>query len=137
MGCDIHFVIERRRPAVAGDKWLGIFVSDRNIGGRPAIARRNYDFFTEVAAVRGRSPTQQCPQNVPEDVSELAWQEYMAAPTDHHSASYMSAADFVSAYRRAEPLKDAARAPYDIYDLLGLDDLEGKYEFRVVFWFDN
>jgi hypothetical protein len=137
MGCDIHFVIERRRPAVAGDKWLGIYASDRNIGDRPTIARRNYDFFTEVAAVRGQSPTQQYPQNIPEDVSNLAWQEYMAAPTDHHSASHMSAADFVSAYRRAEPLKDESRAPYDTYDLLGVDDFEGEYEFRVVFWFDN
>lgn len=137
MGCDIHFVIERRRPAVVGDRWLGIYASDHDIGGRAQIARRNYDFFTEVAAVRGRSETQQYPKNVPEDISDLAWQEYMAAPTDHHSASHMSAADFVAAYRRAEPIKDQSRTPYDAYDLLGVCDLDGRYEFRVVFWFDN
>jgi hypothetical protein len=137
MGCDIHFVLERRKPRADLGGWIGVYASDHAIGRRCPIAQRDYDFFAEVAAVRGRSDTSVYPRNLPEDISPLAWEEYIRHATDHHSVSHMTPAEFVAAYRRANPIQDESRIPYDAYDLLGLDDFEGQYEFRVVFWFDN
>lgn len=137
MGCDIHFVIERRKKDAVGAPWVGVYSSDFSVGGRPQIARRNYDFFAEVAGVRGTTKNTVWPRNVPEDISPLAWSQYMRSPTDHHTPSHMTAAEFVAAYRRAEPLTDESRAPYDAYDMLGVDDLEDEWDHRVVFWFDN
>lgn len=142
MGCDIHIVVERRRKPA--EPWVGLYTTDRSPGVnsgeirnlRPPIARRDYDFFTEVANVRGRSNTAKYPQNVPEDISALAWQEYMSAPTDHHSASHMSADEFCAIHHRVRP--EQSRADHATYDLLNLwsDEPDGV-EYRVVFWFDN
>lgn len=130
MGCDIHLVIERRRK---DDKeWIGVFSSDDCPGDRPPIARRDYDFFAAVAGVRGQGPNY--PRNVPEDISDLAWQNYMRCPTDHHSASHMSAAEFCATYLKVNPTK--GRTEFAAYDLLGVSD-EEHAEYRVVFWFDN
>lgn len=132
MGCDIHIVLERRKKPAG--KWIGIYTTDTHPGQRIPIARRDYDFFASVAGVRGPSKSHY-PRNVPEDISELAWQEYMRAPTDHHSASHMSVAEFVGVYMAVNPT--AARAEYAACDLLGTFDSEDDFEHRVVFWFDN
>lgn len=138
MGTDIHFVVERRKKEAPGTRWIGTLLSDECPGRlRPVIARRNYSFFAEVAGVRGRTATTAYERNIPEDVSELAWQQYMHAPTDHHTASHMPVHEFVAAYRRASPLEDESRAMFDAYDLLGIEDYDDRYEHRVVFWFDN
>lgn len=136
MGCDIHIVIERR---MAGDtEWIGILSTDNSIGPLPKIAQRDYGFFAEVASVRGTSTTTKYPRNVPRDVSRLAWTQYMMAPTDHHSASYATPAEFVDAYIRANPHGDGFRIDHATYDLLGLSsDYPEGAEYRVVFWFDN
>lgn len=134
MGCDIHLVLERKRE---GDqKWVGLYSSDA-LKDRPICARRDYDFFAEVANVRGESQEMnRYPRNIPEDVSELAWQEYMSAPTDHHSASHMSAREFCEIHHKVNP--NSSRAEYKEYDLLGIDlNWPENMEYRVVFWFDN
>jgi hypothetical protein len=131
MGCDIHLVVERRRKPT--EKWVGIFSSDHSVGVRPKIAQRDYDFFAEVANVRGSGPNY--PRNVPEDISVLAWQGYMSSPTDHHSASHMSASEFCQIYLKVNP--DAGLAEQAAYDLLGIWGDDGEAEHRVVFWFDN
>ena len=134
MGCDIHLVVERRRTP--SEKWTGIFASDTCPGGRPPVAQRDYQFFAEVAGVRGKvSDYNNYPRNIPEDVSQLAWQQYMRAPTDHHSASHMTAAEFCAIHNKVNPSK--SRTEHAIYDLLGIYSDEDRFEYRVVFWFDN
>jgi hypothetical protein len=132
MGCDIHLVVERRRTPA--ERWFGIYSSDQGPRPRAKIAQRDYDFFAHLANVRGSGPNY--PRNVPEDISALAWQEYMSAPTNHHSASHMSVAEFCAAYLKIRP--EGAWADHAAYDLLGIwsDSPEGA-EYRVVFWFDN
>lgn len=135
MGCDIHLVLERRRKPT--EPWLGILASDIYPGksGRIPVAQRDYDFFAEVANVRGETTDyKNYPRNVPEDVSALAWQLYMGAPTDHHSASHMSLAEFCAVHNKINPEK--SRPEFAAYDLFGVESDEG-HEYRVVFWFDN
>lgn len=132
MGCDIHIVLERRRNA--GEPWVGVYATDRLPGGRPKIAKRDYDFFAAVAGVRGHPDGCESPRNVPEDISLLAWREYMRAPRDHHSASHMSTAEFCAIHHEVNP--DASRREHAEYDLLGVWSDEVS-EHRVVFWFDN
>ena len=133
MGCDIHLVLERRRKPT--EDWLGILASDLIPGRSMVVARRDYDFFAEVANVRGRtSDSKNYPRNVPEDISALAWQLYMSAPTDHHSASHMTAAEFCEVHHAVNP--EGSRAEFATYDLLGVW-ADQRDEHRVVFWFDN
>ena len=127
MGCDIHTVIEKK----VGEKWIGVLASDC-AKDRPAYARRDYDFFAKIANVRGRG--EYYPQNVPHDVSELAWHLYMRCPTDHHSPSHMSIELFCQLHHQMNP--SMSRPEYCVGDLTGLwPDEDGPY--RVVFWFDN
>lgn len=135
MGCDIHIVVEHRK---SNGRWIGLWSSDRIPKPWPIVAQRDYAFFTELAAVRGRSPTSLYPRNVPEDVSALAWAEYMTCPTDHHSASHLSVGDFCDAWLRSNPDNKTIRAEFAAFDLLGIDYDPPEYsEYRVVFWFDN
>lgn len=133
MGCDIHIVIERKRKD--DQKWTGLLSTDQ-LHERPVYAQRDYDFFAEVANVRGRTTRGNYPKNIPENVSELAWQEIMSCPTDYHSASYMSVQEFCALHNEIRP--ECSREGTAVYDLLGLDLSwpEGA-DYRVVFWFDN
>lgn len=139
MGCDIHIVLEtrkRRTETEPAGPWIGVWCSDRMPDGRAPVARRDYDFFAAVAGVRGRPDDfRNYPKNLPEDVSALAWREYMRAPTDHHSASHMTAEEFVSVYRAVNPVPDES-AGRSHYLLLG-NDWDEDEDRRVVFWFDN
>lgn len=132
MGCDIHIVLERRK--IDSRDWVGVYTTDTHPKHRIQIAQRDYDFFAEVAGVRGRTDTTMHPRNLPEDVSDLAWQEYMRSPLDYHSPSHMGVDEFCKAYLKANP--DAARPEFAAYDLLGADT-DDRFEHRVVFWFDN
>jgi hypothetical protein len=138
MGCDIHIVLERRDAGQS--EWVGQWCSDNlPMSRRPKIASRDYGFFAEVAGVRG-SPSQSkmYPRNVPVDVSRLAWLHYMQSPTDHHSPSHATPAEFVEAYARANPNDKDYRPEFALYDLLGVEaDYPEGCEYRVVFWFDN
>lgn len=137
MGCDIHIVLERRKK-IGGD-WIGVYSTDElPLQNRLLIKQRDYDFFARIAAVRGSGPDTIYPKNLPEDISDLAWQEYMTAPKDHHSPSYMPAAQFAHAWIAVNPqVPDSKiRAEWAVSDLLGARDDE-HFEYRVVFWFDN
>jgi hypothetical protein len=135
VGCDIHIVLERREAGSA--EWVGVWLSDALPGGRPMVARRDYDFFNEFGVrgqIEGRSPIY--PRNVPKDVSRLAWLAYMSAPTDHHSVSYATTEEFTAAWLRANRNNDKVRPEFASYDLLNVDtDFDGDH--RLVFWFDN
>lgn len=149
MGCDIHYVLERRVKERPWEGWTGLYSSDA-LPTRPLAKQRDYAFFGEVASVRGeRSPLGFFPRNLPKDVSKLAWDEYMSAPLDHHSVSHLSARDFANAWWRVQKLGDrkpknhwgaditeknvveALLGPWDFYEE------NCKHEYRVVFWFDN
>jgi hypothetical protein len=135
MGCDIHIVLESRKRATEtapAGPWIGLWCSDYFPGSRPTVARRNYEFFAAVASVRGEGRHR--PRNLPEDISPLAWREYMRAPLDHHSASHMPATSFVDVYQTVNPPADGV-ALYGLYRLLCADRDEDEH--RVVFWFDN
>jgi hypothetical protein len=133
MGCDIHIVLERRMP---GKEWIGLYATDYHPGPRIKVAQRDYEFFAEIANVRGLSKSSRYPKNVPEDISDLAWAEYIRCPTDHHSASHASLSDFCEVYLSVNP--SAGRKEFAASDLFGIDsDWPENAEYRVVFWFDN
>lgn len=138
MGCDIHIVLERRKKS--GGDWIGVYLTDELPGGRPPIARRDYSFFGRIAGVRTQTADTVYPKNLPEDISDLAWQAYMTAPRDYHSASHMPEVQFVNAWIAENPQgpDSKIRAEWATHDLLGAYcDEEGGFEYRVVFWFDN
>lgn len=133
MGCDIHVVLERRKRD--STEWIGVWASDELPGGRPRVCRRDYDFFGHFN-VRSTVQTPIYPRNIPEDVSRLAWAQYMQAPTDHHSPSYATPQEFVERWLLANPDDQEVRRDCALWDLLRLDtDFDGDH--RVVFWFDN
>lgn len=148
MGCDIHIVVERRRKG--RPNWVGLYSSDAAwpvIHKNMIAARRDYGFFACLAGVRGEAPegvTKMYPRNLPEDMSELTREQFWRCPTDYHSASYATPAEFCRQWLAANSARDAhfqqkdVRPDHVAYDLLGVDpaDEDGD-EFRVVFWFDN
>lgn len=135
MGCDIHIVLERRTSGKPWEDWIGVMATDYHPGARLPVAQRDYNFFAEVANVRGEtSDFRNYPRNLPADVSRLAWQQYMKAPTDYHSPSHMPLDEFCATYVKINPEK--ARAEHAAYDLFGVYGDEG-FDYRVCFWFDN
>ena len=135
MGCDIHMVVERRKTGETWADWVGFIATDYHPGARLPVARRDYDFFAEVASVRGTTRNHKnYPRNLPEDVSRLAWQQYMRAPLDYHSVSHMPLTEFCEIYGKINPEK--YRPEHAAYDLFGVHGDEG-FDYRVVFWFDN
>lgn len=159
MGCDIHIVIEQKDHD--NDKWVGVWSGEKvQPGERPEIKKRFYVFFTELAGVRGTSPTSMEPRGLPDDASELVHFIYRDG-IDCHTASWATPEEFCAAWSRAKAAYKAywlgfaddnpigrkyaleAAKNYDtfsdenlLYDLLGLWGDEGD-QFRVVFWFDN
>lgn len=138
MGCDIHIVLERRKAGNA--EWIGVWASDHLPGkqGRPRFAQRDYGFFSRFGVRRSYEETRPViyPRNIPEDVSRLAWTEYMSAPTDHHSASYATPQEFVGMWLAENQDSEDVRPEHALWDLLRLDTGFGC-EHRLVFWFDN
>lgn len=166
MGADIHFIIEKRSSE---GEWYGVYssggvvtcpayqVTRRDVGGaaiRPLVPvvsalgrlkQRNYDFFAEIAGVRGAGPS---PLGLPEGLSVMAREEIKRWGPDGHSHSWLYLRDFVmSAIRHNGDIGDAAlkalngkhpaleflNAPADGIQV----DIEDLADFRVVFWFDN
>lgn len=146
MGCDIHIVVERKKKG--RDKWVGIYSSDAAypiIRKNMIAARRDYAFFGVVAAVRGEGigGKRHYPRNLPEDMSDLTREQFWYAPTDYHSASYMTPKEFADCWLAANEQmpgqfrSSEVRSDFAIYDLLGIEADDSGCDFRVVFWFDN
>lgn len=133
MGCDIHYVVEQKHA----HRWIGVYASDVIVYKKRAQAsERFYRFFTEIAGVRGESATQIEPRGMPGDASELAL--YMAQDWDGdgHTHSFLSVAEFITSYKRANEAAVGRQEPLDAEDLLAIYD-DDAVERRVVFWFDN
>ena len=128
MGTDIHTVIEMK----IDDRWVGLTASDSTPQNLPIYARRDYNFFSQLAGVRGKGPRE--PQGLPEDISELARHHYSFLSYCHHSASHMPLDEFCAIHNKIWP--ECSRAKYAVEDLTGIYLDEGG-EYRVVFWFDN
>lgn len=135
MGCDIHIVMERRKKD--GGEWIGAWCSDFIPGGRPKFAMRDYGLFQRFG-VRGYREDIKAiyPRNLPEDVSRLAWTQYMRCPTDYHSASHCTLQEFADAWMAENPEDSKVRADFALYDLFGVFGDE-PFDYRLVFWFDN
>jgi hypothetical protein len=137
MGCDIHYVVEKKIDA----EWVGIFKKWPRSG---FAGERDYEFFTEIAAVRGRSDTAKYPQFLPKGISRLALHEIIHDGTDGHSHSWMPIKEFSEIALRVNP--DKFPTPYDkeqpweklFGEPIFLNTDDDKIEdYRIVFWFDN
>ena len=134
MGCDIHFVVEKK----IGDKWVGITTSEvyptpncSNFVWRPYAASRNYIRFAALAGVRGDGPNK---RGVPDDISDLSeyWIDYW--DSDGHSHSWGTIEEVVHIFKTAiHPLCKEVRIDDD--DWFGCDSSDP--DIRVVYWFDN
>jgi hypothetical protein len=148
MGCDIHFIIEKRFETSDGNRWIGVFDkyetprmrTDKEPVEKPegfrawgrdsVFGNRWYAFFAALAGVRGDGPE---PNGLPEDISELAQAIVDEYGEDGHSHSHLPYREFCHRYSvlTGEVFKDA-----DIEYLSGLNDSEID-AYRVVFFFDN
>jgi hypothetical protein len=137
MGCDIHIVLERRRAG--SPEWVGLWSTDTIPGDRPFFAQRDYGLFSRFG-VRGHRDDGKViyPRNVPEDVSRLAWTQYMRAPTDYHSPSWTTLTEFAEAWLDENSQMSKVRREHALWDMFRIDGSwpEGV-EYRLVFWFDN
>ena len=101
MGCDIHYVLERKTK---DGKWLGIYTTDglpyNGPESRPLPKRRDYYFFAEIANVRGESRHGDArnPKGIPDDASDLSKECVTTWGVDGHSHSHLSAADFCQSW---------------------------------------
>lgn len=166
MGADIHIYAERRLKdgtwamckqynamsvqtfrdlKLAEDQYPRLFHRARE---------RNYNFFAELAGVRGPGPE---PKGLPDDVSPLVKEDADGWDVDGHSHSWYSAEEFVPIFMNnhmdeAErtalvTMKLEANFPFSIVervldDYLGVDLPYNNGEpdtscIRFVFWFDN
>ena len=166
MGCDIHFVVERKSKGL--NRWIGVwssgssprFPSDISMAALLAeeptnlwvyrnivLKDRNYAFFAALAGVRGDGPD---PAGLPEDVSELAQEESEAWDGDGHSHSWNTLYDFVHTWLSvAYPSKympllmEAPTTALNLVDAIAGNYISTKPEYhedsayRVVYWFDS
>lgn len=145
MGCDIHVMLEKKYKYETSDGWVSVNQLPINTG-------RNYQFFTQLASVRGDSD--RLPKGMPEDACLRTHYEAEQWGQDGHSHSWMLAEEFLELYVKhalhPEKVADAMSRKLEgesdnpfFYDLLGkfgyeCDDDETYIEdFRFVFWFDN
>ena len=135
MGCDIHLVKEK----IIDGEWVAVWASGYDVSDGTKVSWRNYPVFTELASVRGESETALKPKGLPDDIAEgtkAIFEDYGGG----HSASYLSAKEFVDAYDRAyngHPFWEKWYRPdHAVYDVLGIWSSEAD-DYRIVFWFDN
>lgn len=152
MGCDIHWVLERKYH----DKWIGVATEYAETAKRdslqgivtqpnwPLVGNRNYEFFASLAGVRGEGPE---PKGLPADVSDYAAALSADWDGDGHSHSWDTLEDFCT--KRFLASSDDAKAEAMRLKISeGTERIVDKYfdnlaepeaaaEYRVVYWFDN
>ena len=155
MGCDIHFVLEKRKKGK--DNWLGVYSTSAPSPERATsrntdchdhgvlLEQRDYRFFAALAGVRGEGPE---PNGLPEDMSELAQDFVDGWRENGHSHGHCTAFEFISTWDLANNdgkltaeatkrrLAGNLYAANSLYALLGIyfDEFD---DFRVVYLFDN
>lgn len=165
MGCDIHFVIERKHHGA----WVGVYsttstpgLRDRDQPGHEVfcdrrfshLEDRDYTFFGALAGVRRDGPDA---NGFPDDASALARLDSQHWGADGHSHGHCSLDEFVTKWfaSQSDVYRDGvsrALADYKtvvanwrpdlwtwMFTHVDIDDDDGtsKDDYRVVFWFDN
>ena len=109
MGCDIHWVIEKKIGTMYENEasgWVGVamkyhtpklplsadITAETPIGHEPIYSDRDYRFFAALAGVRGEGPE---PRGLPDDISELARIDIDDHGDDGHSHSWATLREFV------------------------------------------
>lgn len=149
MGCDIHYVVERRvsKGGPLGDYWVGVSTSHHircrkhgkdNTGfAIPVAKEHNYKRFAALAGVRGEGPK---PLGLPADISDLTKIEVNAWDGDGHSHSWLPISKAASVFLETEYVYCGApteyEAKYPAAYFFGVESDDHK-DYRLVFWFDN
>ena len=135
------------------DRRSNPFDADYNAYSRStALDDRNYTFFGKLAGVRGEGP----PANgLPDDASELTQMEVDHWDSDGHSHSHKPLKEFAYLWwelnRTTEQQAAEVEATLNADNpaehryvghrldafLMGTNYNDDKYDYRVVFWFDN
>lgn len=154
MGCDIHYVVEKKYSTKDGGyKWIGWQPEKRWVNYQledgelkrkrvySVAGIRNYEFFGKLANVRSEGPE---PLGLPEDISETAQIQVDHWGSDGHSHSYCPTQEFLEKLAASQhdvaeiflkPEHPATKDPYGYF--LNMEAPEDYEEYRVVFWFDN
>ena len=147
MGCDIHFVIEEH--CMPQGIWLGVATSELHLNMHPApewirrLHDRNYEFFAELAGVRGIGPA---PNGHPDDISEMTQVLCDSDRGSSHSAGWATLETFLTLWLPINERAAMRLTNRTVYDVLGASKTMAKFKsferantnkYRVVFWFDN
>jgi hypothetical protein len=173
MGADIHFVIEHNNPK-DNLGWVGVYQSDASYsppnynraafnalyynlpeeerrrrmdaGVHPfgLLSRRDYEFFSRLAGVRGDGPV---PNGVPPDASAMTRRTIARWERSGHSHGHMPLREFIKRKiindnSLVEVTKTRLQGIDPIVEYLKehvceLDDITLDDNTRVVFFFDN
>ena len=132
MGCDIHYIIEKK----VEDKWIGVFTTAGLYWEcHPEGKNRNYDFFGRLANVREYDANHPDPKGIPDDISDLSRMCISEIGTDGHSHSYCTAGEFCDAFNKNKR-KKGQRPEHEILGIYIEEDVNIN-DLRVVFYFDN
>lgn len=170
MGCDIHMMIERKfKTKRHGEVWAtvnplnaiypnglaiprSLRVDDPPFGYYYRVEHRNYEFFADLACVRGEGEYQE--RGLPDDIAPMTLEYVESWDLDGHSHSYLYADEFIPLYIK-HCFTDAEKTEYAVDRLEGSSDIQifhlimGKHfnvgtkdeddprDYRFVFFFDN
>lgn len=151
VGCDIHYVVERRVSSGGplGDRWVGVSTGQhvRTFKRReddlgfaiPVAKERNYKRFAALAGVRGDGPK---PLGLPADISDLTKLEVHGWGDDGHSHSWLTIRDAARVfleteypYGHGEPTEYERK--YPVSHFFEIEDDDALDDYRLIFWFDN
>ena len=168
MGCDIHMMIETKvKTQKHGEVWAtvntlnpihgdGLSHSEdfdkQPYGYYYRVEARDYEFFADLACVRGEGEYQD--RGLPDDVAPLTLAFAESWGLDAHSHSYLYADEFIPLYIK-HCFTDEEKSKYAIDRLSGKDSLtmfhyimekhfnvatkdeDDPRNYRFVFFFDN
>ena len=169
MGCDIHMMIETKvKTQKHGEVWATVntlnavfpdglshcseLKTDTPFGYYYRVEDRNYEFFADLACVRGEGEYQD--RGLPDDVAPLTLAFAESWGLDAHSHSYLYADEFIPLYIK-HWFTDEEKTKYAVDRLEGTSDLQMFYlimekhfnvatkdeddprNYRFVFFFDN
>lgn len=167
MGCDIHWIIEKRNMGPEPeDVWIGVAMKyntptlptsadlpdEYSLFTRPIYSNRDYAFFAALAGVRGEGPD---PRGIPPDVSTLARTDIDSYGADGHSHSWATLLEFVLTWLKVNKPQaydiciaaltaqrlDGTPLSDEVRQILsyysGASMLSDLEDYRVIYYFDN
>ena len=168
MGCDIHMMIETKvKTQKHGEVWATVNTlnpihghglchseefSKQTFGHYYRVEGRNYEFFADLACVRGEGEYQD--RGLPDDIAPMTLEYVESWDLDGHSHSYLYADEFIPLYIK-HCFTDAEKTEYAVDRLEGTSDIQMFHlimekhfniatrddddprDYRFVFFFDN